>query len=126
MGATTHNGYGTVRSNGRYHRAHRRAWELVCGKIPEGMFVLHKCDNRKCCNPFHLSLGTARDNTQDMMEKGRGVFRTGAGNGRTVLTADQARAIREDDRTYQAIASDYGVTTGAVGAIKRGNSWRHV
>lgn len=51
--------------------AHRRAWKSVNGPIPEGMMVLHRCDNRPCCNPRHLYLGTAQDNIFDAMARGR-------------------------------------------------------
>lgn len=52
-------------------RAHREAWVQTFGPIPDGLWVLHRCDNPPCCNPRHLFLGTPKDNTRDMMEKGR-------------------------------------------------------
>lgn len=71
-------GYGRLkiqlgsRSAFRFSSAHRYAWELWRGPIPDGMNVLHKCDNRACCNPDHLFLGTQQDNMRDMHAKGRG------------------------------------------------------
>lgn len=69
-------GYGTFRHKYQQYRAHRFAWELVNGTIPNDewkntMHVLHTCDNRICCNPKHLFIGTHRDNMQDMIQKGR-------------------------------------------------------
>ena len=64
-------GYGQAIRFGKSSVAHRVAWELTQGPIPEGIFVCHRCDNRLCCNPAHLFLGTARDNNRDKMDKGR-------------------------------------------------------
>ena len=80
--------------------AHRLAWEFANGSIPEGMQVLHKCDNRKCCNPAHLFLGSQKDNMQDMIAKGRKVLRTreesvGEKSPQAKLTWAQIREIRE-------------------------------
>lgn len=67
-----HNGYGQTTWNSKPWRTHRLVWTLVNGPIPKGLLVLHRCDVRNCCNPDHLFLGTAADNTADMMAKGRG------------------------------------------------------
>jgi hypothetical protein len=66
-------GYGVLHRRGAHESisAHRAAWELHRGPIPNGLFVLHKCDTRMCVNPDHLFLGTQRDNIHDCMAKGR-------------------------------------------------------
>lgn len=66
------NGYGRIRIGKKSCGAHRVAYEVFIGPIPEGMLVCHKCDNRRCIEPTHLFLGTHADNTQDMLQKGRG------------------------------------------------------
>ncbi len=71
IGESTDNGYGRFRVDGRKVLAHRFAYALLIGPIPNDLFVLHKCDNPPCCNPDHLFLGTKSDNSRDCMEKGR-------------------------------------------------------
>lgn len=73
LGAKGWAGYGQL-GNQRKHghsTASRVSWEIHNGPIPKGMCVLHKCDNRECCNPLHLWLGTQQENIQDMIDKGR-------------------------------------------------------
>lgn len=73
-GPKTHNGYGTFGTGGRGGknlRTHRLAYELWVGVIPDALMVLHTCDTRPCCNPEHLFAGTAKDNSTDMVAKGR-------------------------------------------------------
>jgi hypothetical protein len=76
-GATHDFGYGLLGSDsgkkGGSIRAHRLSWEMHRGPIPSGMFVLHRCDNPPCCNPAHLFIGDAEDNSKDMWTKSRGV-----------------------------------------------------
>jgi len=69
-GARNRKGYGEIGAKGRVQKAHRIAWELTYGPIPEGLDVLHHCDNPPCCRPDHLFLGTDADNMADMMAKG--------------------------------------------------------
>lgn len=64
-------GYGIFTHRGRNAGAHRTAYQYAVGQIPDGLWVLHRCDNPPCCNPAHLWLGTATDNNRDMIAKGR-------------------------------------------------------
>lgn len=70
-GAVNGHGYGHCGRHGHTHSAHRLAWELAYGAIPEGMSVLHRCDVPLCVRPEHLFLGTQADNIHDMHAKGR-------------------------------------------------------
>lgn len=74
--ASTKHGYGRINKGGRNNNisllAHRVAWELIFEEIPRDKYVLHKCDNTICVNPYHLFLGNPKDNSQDMIRKGRG------------------------------------------------------
>lgn len=64
-------GYGSVRVCGSTTTAHRASWEIHYGPIPEGLMVLHGCDNKKCVRPDHLSLGTHQQNVAEAMERRR-------------------------------------------------------
>lgn len=67
-------GYGRINFNSKTEQAHRISYKAFRGDIPNGMCVLHKCDNPTCVNPDHLFLGTKKDNVQDMILKGRANF----------------------------------------------------
>jgi hypothetical protein len=70
VGAKTHDGYGQIAKDGAPVRAHRAAYEHANGPIPDGLLVRHKCNNKQCCNPAHLEVGTHADNAQDSVESG--------------------------------------------------------
>lgn len=71
MGGKEYPAYGNVWWRGKIRKAHRVMWEIHRGDIPEGKMVLHRCDNPRCVNPAHLFLGSAKENQQDSVEKGR-------------------------------------------------------
>lgn len=108
----------------RLSKASRVAWALYRGPIPDGLCVLHRCDNPACVNPDHLFLGTNADNMADKMAKGRQA--KGERLNRANLTEDHVRAIHADTRTYREIAGDYRIGQTAVCEIKRGVWWKHL
>lgn len=107
--------------------ASRMAWILTNGEIPDGLFVLHRCDNPPCCNPAHLFLGTARDNAADAVEKGRAPIEER--NGQAKLSNADVAEIRRRlaaGEPRDAIAADYGVTPSNISYIKGRRSWKRV
>jgi len=120
------NGYGTFFDGTKTVKAHRAAWTIYVGEIPEGLQVLHRCDTPACVNPKHLFLGTLADNIADCIDKGRRHSTRGVLNAKCVLTEDDVRAILADPRGDKAIADDYGVVRGTIWAIRNGPNWRHL
>jgi hypothetical protein len=110
--------------------AHRVAYEYFIGDIPPGLIVMHRCDNVKCVNPDHLSLGTNKMNTQDMMRKGRHRIRRGSEHGMAILTEEAVRHIRAafdgSTETRRALALQYGVDIETIGAVLRRENWKHL
>jgi len=113
--------------------AHRAVWEVINGPIPEGeghhgTVVLHICDNRLCCNPAHLRLGTQADNVRDMDAKGRrvAVLRQGEEHHMTKITEDDVRAIRASNEPRAALAARYDMSIGGIKTIRAKRTWKHV
>ena len=109
-------GYGTfgMRIDGKTKKfgAHRYAWTVFKGDIPEGISVLHKCDTPSCVNPDHLFIGTQLDNVRDQIAKGRYPSRAGTSNANSRLSREDVAEIRRrtsigEDR--RVIAAAYGI-----------------
>lgn len=127
----TRRGYGTFHVQNPERKqlfSHRVAYFISIGNIPDGMNVCHKCDNRLCCNPRHLFLGTTADNMRDAYNKGRKC--RGEKHHNHLLTSDKVIQIRklgsQRKMTHKAIAGLFGVATKTIRNILYGHSWSWV
>lgn len=119
-------GYTVSATKSRVTYAHRRAWELTRGSIPDGLCVCHHCDNPPCVNPAHLFLGTHAENLADAARKGR-TCRGEQAPGH-ILTEQNVRDIRSAHPgiSNRVLAWRFGICTSAVSPIRRGLRWKHV
>lgn len=127
-GATS-GGYGVQRIAGKNVRVHRKTWEDSKGPIPEGLIVMHMCDNPPCYRLDHLALGTHQDNSDDKFAKGRGNSPRGEQAGRAVLTEKQAYEVLlrlDQGESLRAVARVFGVSAGCVQHIAEGRNWKHL
>lgn len=130
-GARPRHGYGHIGDGaGKVLKAHRLSWMIHNGPIPSGMCVCHNCpsgDNPACVNPSHLFLGTHKDNSTDMVAKGRAS--RGEHSPNTHLTADDVRVIRtllDSGMSQRDIAYRFAISRPAVSMIKTRRTWAHV
>ena len=139
QGAKSGKGYGVIRHNGRNLATHRIALAGALNKpdllnridrtasafIPQ--YVLHSCDNPKCCNPEHLRLGTATDNADDCVTRNRRPFFI-AGLPRK-LTPDAVREIRDKAKTWAGMCDmmkKYNVGQMCITDVVKGKTYSHV
>lgn len=109
-------GYGRIQTIGAPSvAAHRVSYEIAYGPIPEGLWVLHECDNRSCVRPAHLYAGDRRANIDDMLRRRRQPF--GARNGLTSLT---------DAKVLEILASEFHISEQSVCDICKRRSWTHI
>ena len=99
-GSLAKSGYGGTSRNGKSWRVHRLMWTLINGDIPNGLYIIHKCDVRHCINPHHLRLGTARDNLYDCISKGRFRVASGVEHGTKTRPDRIARGRRHGSKTH--------------------------
>ncbi len=122
-------GYGHMKdANRRNVYVHRVSWEIHFGPIPDGLFVLHDCDNPSCVRPDHLFLGTNADNMKDCSRKGRTkgcCVQSWHGEKSPVsrLTWGAIREIRSSSDSLSVLAARYGVTKGSVWKVVKGYTW---
>ena len=126
-------GYGRVSKGKRGDSsvgAHRFSWSLHNKQeVPEGMLVMHKCDNPECTNPNHLTIGTAKDNVYDMINKGRKrtVAPIGTENGKALLNEEKVRFIRANHSvSHVKLAKVLGVSPNCIRGVRIGRTWSHI
>lgn len=122
--SATDSGYGVFSYKNRKVYAHRAAYELAHGPIPDGLHVCHRCDNPPCCNPDHMFLGTHLENVADMRRKGRAA--RGERQTNSKITRRDVLRILADVRRPSVIAAEYGISRNHVNAIKAGRVWKHI
>jgi len=132
LGQKLKNGYGRLSLGSKSEGsdgAHRISWMIANKqKIPAGMFVMHSCDNPVCVNPSHLSVGTPKENTADMIAKGRKrvVAPVGNWNGKAIINEDIVRHIRMSDESHAALARKFNISPNCVRGVRIGRTWSHV
>lgn len=122
-------GYGKAKINGKMVLAHRLSHVLLIGNIPEGMHVLHRCDNRVCVNPEHLFLGSHQDNMDDRDTKNRGNVARGSRLPQARLNEHQVSQIRrllQQGVTQTVLAEQFNTSQKNISAINCRKRWKHV
>lgn len=126
--STSHSGYGNYRNM----NAHRFSYTITYGPVDKELFVMHKCDNRKCVRPDHLSIGTPKDNSIDMRNKNRNAVFLGEEHGGSVLTETQVQYIRKNyirgtrwaPGNSDILAAKFNISINHVTALVRGDKWQ--
>jgi len=113
-------GYALIKINGSTSGAHRISWKVHFGEIPDGLWVLHKCDNPLCINPEHLFLGKPIDNSRDMIKKKRHNYQGMAKYSDSLV--QEALQKRENGMTHKDIAKDLKIPMGTLNSFFRRNS----
>lgn len=129
------NGYGVFSLKSRNAIAHRVAWVMMYGDIPEGLLVCHHCDNPSCCNPYHLFLGTQSDNMFDCSKKGRNpvwshpeAYPRGERQWKAKLTDAQVLEIRALSQSVgtRELARRYSVSPPTISKILHRKMRKHI
>jgi hypothetical protein len=124
--------YGILGAGGKGGKslfAHRYSYELHNGKIPDGMFVMHKCDNPSCVNPNHLLVGTPKDNTQDALSKNRlkTIFLNGENHPNCKLSINDVKYIKSHNEIKSIeLANMFNVSPQTICDIRKNRKWRNV
>lgn len=128
QGYRSHKGYGQMQINRQVVPTHRVAWELTHGPIPDGLHVLHHCDNPSCVNPNHLFLGTNADNVADKIAKERQPIGTRIGNAK--LTEEQVIEARQrfakGGISMASLAREYGISGVSMRSALLRLTWKHL
>ena len=117
-------GYGRIRINNKTPLVHRIIYEYIHGPTTkEKPFVLHQCDNRRCCNPTHLYSGTHQNNQQDRVKRNPKSWAKGEKQHLSKLTIEQVLEIRESDERLVVLGKRFNVHPGTISDVRKRKSW---
>jgi len=116
-------GYGQFRINDKAKRAHRVSFSLMKGEIPDGLCVLHHCDNPSCVNPDHLYLGTEKDNARDRDLRHRRKSTRGVLHGRAKINWQDVEIMRQSSKPHSYFAKKYNLDASHIGKIRKNKYW---
>jgi len=121
-------GYPTICCNWRQRKMSRYIYERFVGKIPNKLVIRHKCDTRNCINPEHLEVGTSKENTNDMIIRGRDIKDCGENNGAAKLTQNEVNKIRTElgTKAMTLIGKEYGVSSRCIRNIRDNKTWNNI
>jgi len=119
-------GYGKLTVDGRTVKAHRLAYELYKGPIPEGLLVMHTCNMTECVNPLHLETGTPSQNTLYSVKSGRHFRARGSLCAAAKLRECHVYEIRASGLSVKALSKLYNVSTAQISRIKKRLRWAHL
>lgn len=120
QGRTNRKGYGLISYGGKHRSTHRIVYEAFKWDIPEGLHVLHRCDNRRCVYLDHLHVGTNRDNIEDKISKDR------SGKKLNISKVLEIKRLLAAGVPHSEIAAQFGIACSIVSRIKTGHRWGHV
>lgn len=117
---------GKTKTRSKRVAAHRVSYMAFNGEIPKGKCIIHSCDNRSCVNPDHLSIGTKKQNTQDMIKKDRCNRWEDRNGKRQKLTEQQVADIKSSELSSYKLADIYPVSSVQIRRIRNGSRCSNV
>ena len=121
-------GYGRFMYEGKVRQAHRMVWMIAnnAAMPPPSLVVMHSCDNRECCNPKHLSLGTQLENIADRHKKRRSAGPKGERNHAAKVRTEDVIALRSGVISADEFKKEFDFSDAGIRNILQRTTWRHI
>lgn len=130
VGYKNKDGYGRMKVDYKMYHVHRIVYELTYGPIPDGLLICHRCNNRSCCNPNHLYLGTQKDNMEQCVFEGRLKTSFGEKHGQSKLNEKDVKKIKElyNTKNYsqRCLGKLFNISHSEISRIINNQVWKHI